>query len=194
MSSNVWTNIFIHPRSQLRLLIATGPQWMIIPLSLINGVLSSFGYLLLLWIGYPTRADFREPLFSVILLIAGMLLGLIHLYFGAFLYHLTGRWLGGTGTFTSLKCAVGWSSYPFIIVSLFNLLNLTLPFNRFLSPLLALIYLALIIYATILFFKLIAEAHSFSAWRALLAFLIAFLLVFVAFMILLMIIPLFLAI
>jgi hypothetical protein len=103
---------------------------------------------------------------------------------------LTGSWVGGKSDFTQVKCAVGWSNYPFIIANILGFLVLLSKPNVWLSASLSLINLIVIIWSVIIFLKILGEAMRISAWKALLAVLIAAVLVFVVMIIIALLIPL----
>lgn len=180
---NPWSQIWIHPRKTLRSILSTNPQRVIIWLALLGGLISSLSFVHLL-------EGEGKTLAIIAILVAGAILGLIHLYFGGWLYQLTGSWIGGQGSFTDVKCAVGWSNYPFIISSLFGILSLFTLAHPWVLALFGIVNLILAVWGLVIFFNLISEAHRFSIWKGILCFLIAFALIFVVVMIILLIIPL----
>lgn len=185
-----WIGIWTHPRQTIRALIDRCPKQHILWLAALNGVIVGLTWVRSLFIRDPASLEKSPALIITLLIIIGALLGIFHLYFGAWLYRVTGKWVGGKGNFTDVKCATGWSCYPFIIVGLFNLLTTYLVGYPLLEIIVGFVYLALLVWSLIIFFKLIGEAHLISAWRAVAALLIAFCLIFVAFMLLFLLIPL----
>lgn len=187
---NPWATIWFAPRRTLHWLLSTNPTGYIIPLAIVGGILSAVA----MWASYLIQAPehfFSHPLLvGIISVVAGGLFGLIHLYFGSWLYRLTGVWVGGKGTFLSLKCAVGWSNYPFIITSLLNLCALFTHRFFWVQTVFLIANLVLFIWSFIILLKLIAEAHFFSAWRALATLFLAAFLVFVALIIIALLVPL----
>lgn len=185
-SANPWVNIWVRPRQTMRAILNTNPRRWIILLALLSGLVST----LVLWLEYPQRQDYHQPIFIIALLVFGSLVGLLHLYFASWLLRLTGSWIGGKGTFTEVKSAVGWGYYPFIVVGILNILALLLFKYPVLYFVMIMIYLAVAIWAMIIYFKLLGEAHQFSAWRALAAALIMSALVFATVIIIFILIPL----
>lgn len=178
---NPWTQIWIAPRETLRQLFSAS-QHMIISLAIIGGVISSLSWLGLLWTQYPHQEEFQRITFIILFAIIGALLGLANLYFGAWLYKITGSWIGGIGNFRRVKYAVGWANYPFIIAGLFNIFSFLAAPNVWLEFIFSFINMVLLLWGIILFINLLAEAHQFSAWRGLWSIFIAAALIFVAIM------------
>lgn len=188
---NPWLHIWGSPKKTLRSILETNPKRVILWLAILGGIISAFSWLGFLWFNYPYQETYKNTCFIIAVLIAGGIFGIIHLYFGGWLYRLTGSWVGGAGSFTDVKCAVGWSNYPFIIAGILGILSFLLPnlclWAQFAFGILNLIFA---IWGFVIFMNLLGEAHRFSAWKALLAFLIALVLVFVALMIVSLLVPL----
>ena len=185
-----WLSLWIHPRQTMRRIFDTNLCSYVIPITMIGGAIGALSTVSAFWITYPQREIFKHPLFVIIALLVGSLLGLFHLYFGGWLYNVVGRWLKGKGDFSSVKCAVGWSAYPFAIASLLSLLqNLTVE-RPIISGLIAIVYLVVTLWALIISLYLLAESHLFSVWRALGTILVSFIMIFVFFMFIAFLIPL----
>jgi hypothetical protein len=188
---NPWLSIWTKTRLTMREILETNPNRAIIILSILNGVASSLVWLATLWSKFPAREDYRKGLFIVALLVVGALLGLIGLYLFGWIYKVVGRWIKGTGTYTEVKSAVGWSAYPFLIASLLNFLGiLTLLRYPMISLLFATLYLVVLVWGIIISLKLLAEAHEFSAWRALGTLVLTLLLFFILFLVVALLLPL----
>lgn len=185
---NPWLNLWIRPRQTIRAILDTDPRRLILFLSILNGIISSIAAYFFLLNSDPQDFQSNRSFALIIMIIIGASLGVFHLYFGGWLYQLTGKWLGGKGTFIDLKCAVGWSSYLFLIVSLINLIEALVLSHFWPALIFSILYLIFIIWSFIAFIFLIAEAHRFSAWRGLGTLILALALVFVAVMITLFII------
>lgn len=183
---NPWLHLWTRPRATLRSILNRDPKRVIIWLAIIGGIFSSLSFIDMHAL---SRTKF-SILFFIVLVVIGAVIGIIHLYFSGWLLKLTGSWLGGKGTFTDVKCAVGWSNYPFIVVNIFSILVALSTPLIWLQLTLSLIMLILLVWAFVIFMKLIGEAHQFSAWKGLLAFLIAIVLIFVVFMIIALLVPL----
>jgi len=123
----------------------------------------------------------------------GVLVGLLLLYVGSGLLLLTGRWLGGRGTFVEVRAATAWTNVPALWGALlwlpllgylgFEAFNLDIDALRTDSIGLLLLVpigiagFVLLIWRVVIYCKCLAEAHRFSAWHSLGAALIASLLV-----------------
>src|ERR1700722_12611370 len=115
---NPWVQIWTHPRNTLRTILSTDPQKVIVWLAIIGGILSGLSFAALGW--HFTKNALYQTFLILTMMIVGGLFGIALLYFFGWLYTLTGSWIGGKGGFTDLKCAVGWSNYPFIISNLLS--------------------------------------------------------------------------
>lgn len=188
---NPWSGIWFHTRKTIRAILDTNPYGKIIWLAIINGIVSGAVWLGTLWSKYPEELAYKSAYFIILLLVIGGIFGFIGLYLFGWLYQITGKWIRGTGTFTDLKCAVGWANYPFLIGNIFNFLSyISIEKQPTISGIFALIALILLIWSFIISLKLIGEAHRFSAWRALGTVILVFLLLFIVFMIVIVILSL----
>ena len=187
---NPWLHIWTEPRKTLRSILNTDPRRLILWLAIVGGILSAFSMTLILWVRSPYNQTLQHPFFIGGALIAGIVMGIFHLYFGGWIYTLTGSWLGGKGNFTDLKCAVGWSNYPFIVTTLLNILSFIVFPHFVIQAIFAFLNLVAAIWGLVIFMNLIGEAHRFSAWKGLLTFLIALVLIIAVFMIISLIVPL----
>lgn len=187
---NPWITIWLYPKKTMHHLLATNPKKVILWLAIIGGVLSSISWVNYLWVQYPERKDLHQVLVVLAVMLMGGITGIIYLYLGGWLYQLTGSWVGGKADFTQVKCAVGWANYPFIVASLFALFSLLVIPNPWLQALVGLLYVVSTVWAFVIFINLLAQAHQFSAWKALLSFLITVLLIFVALMLIALLVPL----
>lgn len=160
--NNPWVSIWVRPKETLReLLAAASPSnlfWIPIIFALIYGL---FRFVVLSVIP-------EEPLTlpRVLFNLISSLVVIVYLYIGAWAFRLVGSWLGGVGNFIGVKYAVGWSFYPFILVSLLSLLHAThLPlwFHIVISS----INLVLLVWGIVIKANLLGEAHKFSAWKGL---------------------------
>ena len=185
---NPWVNLWVKPRETIRKILNTDPKRLILWLAILAGICASLTFTAYSW--YPPRTTLHASLLIGTLVILGALFGIIHLYFTAWLLTLTGSWVGGKGNFIDVKCAVGWSNYPFIVADIFAFLMVVTKNNVWLTALCGLLYLIALTWAFVIFLKIIGEAHKFSAWKAILALFMAFVLVFVAMIIIALLVPL----
>lgn len=182
--------IWVHPRKTIRPFLDHHPQKWIIWFALIQGLLSGIGWIGFLWTRYPDRPIYSHPGFVGAALVSGALFSIIYLYLGGWLLKITGGWIGGLGTFIEVKCAVGWSYYPYIISSIINIISYFFIFHPWLAVTIGSLNVIIVIWAFILALHLLGAAHRFSAWKALAAILIAFVLVFMVLIIISLLIPL----
>lgn len=185
---NPWVHIWTEPRKTMRSILNNNPNRAIIILAIVAGALSAFSLLLMHWPSFKEIG--QHPAILIITLIIGAVLGLVLLHFMGWLLTLTGSWLGGKGSYTDVKSAVGWGNYPNIIGQLLGILRIFSLSNFWLQLILGIITFAYGIWTFIISLKLIGEAHQFSAWKSLLALVIAFVLLFVAIMIVALLVPL----
>ena len=109
----------------------TDPKKSINWLAFLSGLLGTLSWISLIWTDRPGAQMFKFPIMLTILVIIGGFLGIVALYFGGWLYRLTGSWLGGKGGFTRVRCALGWGNYPFIVASVLNILSYLAARNTF---------------------------------------------------------------
>lgn len=188
--SNKWISTWVRPREAMRKVLLENPVATIFLLAILNGVVTAISWLAFIY----TREAREERIgagFVILLLVCGVIMGLVHLYLGGWLYKVTSRWLGGKGDFIATRNAVGWGSYPLIVAGILSVLAYA---SDRPIPILALILGVLnIIFATwasILFIFFIAEAQKISFWRAFVALLIAAVLIFAVLMIISLFVPL----
>lgn len=187
---SVWASLWIHPRLSLRRILEKDPCGKVLMLAMINGLISALLWRYMIIAASDEKTLLGSPLIAIAFAIGGALLGAFYLYFGGWLYRLTGSWLGGKGSFIDVKCAMGWSYYPFTIASLLYFPHLLLKFNPLGHLLSTSLFVIASIWAFVLWLELLGEAHRFSALKSLATLLISALLVFSVIFILLLLIPL----
>jgi hypothetical protein len=168
-----WITIWFQPRHTLRKQLLQDPQYALIFLAVLGGLLNGYGWIYYSWQAYPFADTLQR--FNLVLasLCAGVLYMVMYLYLFGWLYSWTGSWIGGQGDFTRCKCAVGWSFYPFIVSSCFALIQVTEQFPPNIQTALGMITFILSIWAIVILFALIAEAHQFSVGKAIFTFLLS---------------------
>jgi hypothetical protein len=185
-----WVHIWTRPRAVMRQILATDPRRMVHRLAILGGVSAGLS-------ANVNLPGIQIPLPAVIVckLLVGVLGGLIGLYVGGGLVLMTGRWLGGRGSFVTVRSALAWSNVPVIWAALlwlplfvylgwdaFNInkdLMLVDPIGLMLMVPLGIVTVVVVIWRVVILCKLVGEAHGFSAWHSLGAFLIAGLIVLV---------------
>ncbi|HKQ98214.1 MAG TPA: Yip1 family protein, partial [Candidatus Polarisedimenticolia bacterium] len=184
-----WTSIFTRPRAVMRQILDRDPSRRVHLLALLGGIVEM--------LGSDTRVltHVGMPLGGIIALkvTLGALTGLLVLYLGSGLLLLTGRWLGGRGSFVEVRSATAWSNVPAIWSALlwlpllgylgFEAFNLDAdamrsdPIGLVLLVPIGIAGFVLLIWRLVIYCKCLGEAHRFSAWHSLGAALIAVLLV-----------------
>jgi hypothetical protein len=173
-----WVSIFTRTRATMRQILDENPRRLVHVLAMLGGVAEMVG------VHIPNLAPFFTPTLGQLVavkVILGAIGGLLALYlFGAGVW-LTGRMLGGRGTFVDVRAATAWSSVPALWGAL-----LWLPFFVYLGPgalnldpetlmgdpaglaLLIPIGFAgavLFFWRLVIYCKCLGEAQSFSAWH-----------------------------
>ncbi|MEZ5315497.1 MAG: Yip1 family protein [Chlamydiales bacterium] len=179
-----WYSVWISPRKTMQSLLKAHSKKTLVWLALIQGGLCSLTIFPSPWqMVFFDKKLFFYLFFLTKQLILGGILGLAHLYLGGWLYKITGSWLGGNGSFIDLKCAVGWSNYPFIIAQLTSYLGMWTIFTPQIQLLFSLITVLIIIWAFVILVNLIGEAHHVSNSKGFLILAIGWILLFTLLMI-----------
>ncbi len=187
---NPWLRLWVHPKKTIRSIIDSDPRRVIVWLAIIGGMISALSWIGLTWLRFPDRENVRHAIFIVAMLVSGGVIGILHLYFGGWLYRLTGSWIGGKGSFTDVKCAIGWANYPFIISGILAAMSYyAVPHFWFMSVI-GLTQLTAFVWAFVILLNLVAEAHRFTVFRAFCTLLIGLALIFVALLIIGLLVPL----
>jgi hypothetical protein len=183
---NPWLTIWFQPRRTMHYIFATDRNKHVAILAMLWGISyalesasnNAYGD------AYPSGY-----IFAMVVLI-GPLGGILGLYIYGALLRWTGSWLGGTATGEKVRSAYAWSRIPQIAglvlwppaMLLFGRELFTFETPRIESnPLLSLLILAFVfanialaIWSFVLSLHTIAEAHGFSAWKALGASILTF--------------------
>ncbi|OAD20392.1 membrane protein containing Yip1 domain protein [Candidatus Thiomargarita nelsonii] len=179
----IWTK----PRATIRKIVDTDPNHQVILLASLYGITNALSNI--------TKPEVLGlmPIWGFLLLavIVGPILGIIGLYIGSALLHLTGRWIGGTASRQHLRTAIAWAMIPNIfaipIILLMLLIFVWFESNNvqgtmFFAVSLIIIGISMIIlgfWSMIILLKCVGEVQGFSAWKALGNSILAFLIVFV---------------
>ncbi len=176
-----WLSIWVDPRETLSKILKENPRRYTLLLAIISGLLAALASWFYLIHTEGQDGAVKTPSFLIFILFLGGVAGAIHLYFGAWLYGLIGRMLNGKAGFIETKCAVGWSCYPFAVANIFNALKEAYSEHFVLLVLFTTIYFILVVWAFVIFLKLLGEAHRFSSWRALATLLFSAFVILLAF-------------
>ena len=194
---NPWLSMWTRPRATMRQILDTNPRAWVHRLAILGGICELIGAHIPDTPPFPVISSGAMLAFKCV---AGACAGLLLLYLGSFVVWMTGRWLGGQGTFVEVRAASAWPN----VLALWGAL-LWLPLIAYLgiqgfninpesfmddsvglmlfAPVLA-IGVVLSIWRFIVALKCLGEAHRFSAWHALGAVLIGCVLLVIPFAIL----------
>ena len=182
---NPWLSMWTRPRATMRQILDTNPRRWVHTLAILGGIAELLGAHI------PDTPPF--PAFSLGALlafkcVAGACAGLLLLYLGSCVVWITGRWLGGQGTFVEVRAASAWPNVLTLWAALLMLPIIaylgTQAFNvdpetfmddsagmMLILPVTA-IGIVITVWRFFVALKCLAEAHHFSAWQALGAVLI----------------------
>lgn len=197
LTHSPWLTIWYQPRATLRAIIQSNPKQDVILIAILVGLLSFFsGILPYLF------SDLTFLIIGMLLtLILGPISGIIWLYVIGWILGLTGMMLGGKGTGEEIRAALSWGNVPSlgfsVILIPINLIfysiapnpldpTVTAPGDAGIVFLLGtctllLIFVMLVYSFGFVFLQSLAEAHRFSAWRALGAVMLPGIIVFCTF-------------
>jgi hypothetical protein len=186
IEGNPWLSIWLRPRETIRSIVDTNPAYNL--------------YLLCALYGFPMAMSFAQnfsltslfPLWVTLLaaLILCPFLGFVGISISTWLLHFTGKWIGGSGNFQTIRAAVAWSNVPNIVTVVTWLLLVgvfkdkvfcrefsEMSFVGYQAGVIFLIFLVqsiISIWGFILLLHSLGEVQGFSAWRALLNVIIPF--------------------
>ncbi len=175
---NPWRSIWIEPRSTIREIVKFNPKHQFIWLSII------YGFPMIL--NFAQSYSFSEmlPLWATVLaaLILSGFAGALGIVVISALLTWTGRWIGGKGTFQTVRCAVAWSNTPNIVTILMwgvliGVFGNQLFYREFAdsvfigyeSGIVFLVFLIesiVSIWGIVILLKGLSEVQGFSVWRA----------------------------
>jgi len=179
-----WFSIWTRPRATLRWILDSSPRRHVKTLAMLGGVASGMA-------AARTEIAADLPPLAVLggALLGGALGGLIGVYLMGVLLRITGRWIGGRGDWSGVRAAVAWSQVPAIWAILLWLPRVALLEGEVFHPdpaavqdhpasAIALMLIELTqgvaaVWQFVVSLKCLGEAHSFSAWRSLLALILA---------------------
>jgi len=181
---NPWWSMWIYPRATTRQILDSGSTRMVPVLATLYGISATLSRV-------STRGmPASMPAWGVLVmaLILGPLVGLITLYVGGAILGWIGRRLGGIGTNQDVRTALAWSYVMDVEALVLWIPNFALfgseafyaskpafdawaeaqPFVVWpLLSLVVIVALVVSVWSFVVRLKCIAEAHQFSAWRAL---------------------------
>jgi hypothetical protein len=194
---NPWLSIWTQPRATMRQILDTNPRRLVHVLAILGTMVR------MLTANVPSGGPFGRLSLATIVTMKvcfAIAFGLLGLYLGAAVLTMTGRWIGGHGTFVAVRAAAAWANVPLIWTGLLWLpllgylgseaLNLDPtrliedPGGLALMIPLGVIETVVAVWYIVIALKCLGEAHGFSAWHALGAVLFGLLILLVPFAIL----------
>lgn len=191
LSVNPWIGMWVRPRETIRAIIQFNPGYFYPFLCLI------YGFPMLLQIAQNFSMGDRYPLAGIVivaLLLAGIV-GALMINISTALFYWTGKWIGGTGSYQTIRSAVAWANVPNLVNILIWIVNIGVFGGRifqhnfvetpFAGSELGVIFLTSVVqiivavWSFIIILKTLGEVQGFSAWKALLNVIIPFLVIFV---------------
>lgn len=187
--NNPWLGIWTEPRKTIRSIIDTDPKRGYLLLCAIYGLPLAFN------IVQSFALTSAIPLWAIIIgsLVACTFLGMIGISFSSWLVHFTGKWIGGKGTFQTIRTAVAWANAPNIVsilmwVVLFGsfgaqVLNKNFSEGQFVGYQAGILFLVMLIESIVSVWGLVIllnglkEVQGYSIWKALLNLVIPFVIV-----------------
>jgi hypothetical protein len=174
-----WISIWTRPRATLRRILEGDPLRSVYFLAALGGVAGA--------VNLATTSGFGDTLpvaaTIAVALLGGALGGILSLFIFTGLVRVAGRWLGGRGATHEIMAALAWANVPtiaglllwlpravFLGEEMFRSVPWSLEGNPPASLFFALLELARALvdfWGLVITLKCVAEAHRFSAWRAL---------------------------
>lgn len=180
IQGNPWLSIWLEPRKTIRSIVEQDPKYGFLLLSAVYGLPLAFN---LAQSFYLTSS---LPLWAVVIgcLILCTFLGVLGISVCAWLLQVTGRWIGGKGTFLTIRSAVAWSNVPNFVTILMWIALISIFQRQVFAPgfteahfvgfqagaifLIFLIQSVVSVWSFILLLHTLGEVQGFSAWKALL--------------------------
>lgn len=219
---NPWVSIIYRPRETIRYLLDTG-VWNNIWIVYAIAFAAVFPQIVVSFLAQPNMDQMPDlpggltmatiyGVMLVLILIFGYPVGMLMLYFKAWLYKVVGSWLDGQGAYKELRVTVAWTAVLNTYMNLMMFVPTVMLLIYYQTTdevttaaqiVIGLIQVAILLPLTIVYFvigcKAVGEAHRFSAWKALGTVFISFLLmmavaIFLVILLLVFIYAIFLAI
>ena len=188
-AGNPWLSIWTEPRKTVRSIVNTDPKFGFVILS---GI---YGFPMALNLAQNFSLGASIPVWAILIgaLIICILLGMIGITISTWLLHFTGRWIGGRGSFQTVRTAVAWSNVPNVVTILMSLIlvamfgramfNAAFSATHFMGTQAGIIFIVFLLQAVasiwgfIILLVGLSEVQGFSVWKALLNVLIPFVIV-----------------
>ena len=193
LSINPWLNIWIKPRRTIKEIVSYNPNYRLFFLSAIYGFTSLLGFAQSFSFGY----FLKWPIIFLGAILLAPFWGYIIFSFVAWIVKVTGRWIGGIGSFLHIRTALAWSNVP-LIINVFFWIILLIVFRQNLFVefpgrklfhgwevtfflCLALLQIVVVIWSLVIYLNALSQVQEFSILKAILNVLIAGIVFFVFF-------------
>ncbi len=184
--TNPWLKIWVEPKKTIRSIVTTNSKHGLVALCVIYGLplalnlVQSFALVEVI------------PVWAALIgaLVISGFLGIAGISIASWLLSVTGRWIGGKGSFDNVRAAVAWSNVPNFVtilmwVALFGVfgtqvLNRNFSDMQFIGYQAGTLFLVMLIesivsvWGFVILLNTLAEVQGFSLWRALLNVIIPF--------------------
>lgn len=189
IEGNPWIRMWVEPRQTIRQIVNINPRSGFFFLS------SAYGFPIALNLAQSLSLAGGVPLWAIIVgaVLCCPFLGMIGISISSWLLKVTGKWIGGEGTFLSVRAAVAWSNVPSFVnvlswialLAVFGSQSLRREFSdsQFLGYQSGVVFLVFLvqtvtsIWSFILLLRGLQEVQRFSIWRAFLNIVIPFVIV-----------------
>ncbi|KEO85267.1 Yip1 family protein [Tumebacillus flagellatus] len=180
MNRSPWFTMWTQPRATMAELLAGKPQpGMVALLAMLTGISDAYNKASTRGVGESFGAWTWLPI-----LVGGAIGGYVLLYLAGWLLTMVGRWNGGTGSQEDVRRAWAWSSIPMVWSLPLIFVELGLYGNQvfakdpeplygpgtlipvILSLIVSILDVIVGIWSLVVFFKCLAQAHSFSTGKA----------------------------
>ena len=184
--TNPWLKIWVEPRKTIRSIVNTNSKYGLVALCAI------YGLPLALNLAQSFALVEVIPVWAVLVgaLIVSAFLGIVGISISAWLLSVTGRWIGGKGSFGNVRAAVAWSNVPNFVTILMwvvlfgvfgtQVLNRNFSEMQFVGYQAGTLFLVMLVesivsvWGFIILLNTLAEVQGFSLWRALVNIIIPF--------------------
>lgn len=187
-----WLSIWTRPRQTIRQIVSKNPKSQFTILSGVYG----FPMLLHLAQNFSLGLQYSEMAILIGALVLCVFIGMLGISVGSALILWTGRWIGGKGSFQTIRSAVAWSNAPNIV----NVVLWLILINHFRQALfietfgqsqfagsemtfvstIFILQTIVAIWSFVILLKTVGEVQGFSAWKGLLNVLIPFFIIGIA--------------
>jgi hypothetical protein len=182
---NPWKGMWTNPKKTIRAVVTHDPRYRFITLCIVNGLPA------MLQVAQNMSLGFSYSLVGIVLgsIFLSLFAGMIGITVASGILYLTGRWIGGMGSFLQIRCAVSWSNLTNIVSiltwavliamfdkALFTDLFETASFTQKESLILMGVFLTqttMSVWSLVLLVQSLSEVQGFSSWKSILNILLS---------------------